>query len=232
MPTPLRPPTQRKAITLYTAATPNGWKVSCALEEFGVPYEVRAIDFKTKEQRSEWYLKICPNGRIPAIVDHANEDFPVFESGAILIYLADRLGKLGGKTPNEKSQVLQWVMFQMAGIGPMQGQANHFLRHAPGKNEYAVERYMKETLRLYGVLDKHLEGRNFIVGNDITVADIANITWVLCAGYINLNLDNFPNLDRWSKTIASRPAIRRGLQVPSSASNPLDSTNTTSTNNE
>src|SRR5690349_10382613 len=157
-------------IELYTAATPNGHKVSIMLEETGLPYTVRPIKLGEKEQKQEWYLKLNPNGRIPTIVDHDNDDFAVFESGAILMYLAEKSGMFLPSEPKPRSRVIQWLMFQMGGIGPMQGQANVFYRYAPEKIPYAIERYQKETVRLYEVLDRQLEGREYLV-DELSIAD-------------------------------------------------------------
>ena len=149
-------------IELFTAATPNGWKVSIALEELGLPYTVRPISLGKLEQKEEWFLKINPNGRIPAIIDHDNGDFAVFESGAILIYLAEKTGKLLPTEPKARSRVLQWLMFQMGGVGPMMGQANVFFRYAPEKIPYAIERYQRESRRLFEVLERQLKDHHYI----------------------------------------------------------------------
>src|ERR1700727_1123837 len=167
-------------IDLYTAATPNGWKISIALEEMGLAYAVHALSFSAQEQKAQWYLKINPNGRIPAIVDRGNGDFAIFESGAILIYLAERTGRLIPKDSKGRSRVIQWLMFQMAGIGPMMGQANVFLRYAPEKIPYAIERYQREVRRLLEVLDLRLATNEYLAG-DYSIADIANWSWV--SGY-------------------------------------------------
>ena len=153
-------------IDLYTAATPNGWKVSIALEELGLPYDVHPLSFSTQEQKAEWYLKINPNGRIPAIVDRANDGFAVFESGAILIYLAEKTGKLMPKDAKGRSRVIQWLMFQMAGVGPMMGQANVFFRYAPEKIPYAIDRYQREVRRLFEVLEHQLSSHPFVAGDE------------------------------------------------------------------
>src|SRR6202051_4579873 len=163
-------------IDLYTAATPNGWKVSIALEELGLAYDVHPLSFSTQEQKAEWYLKINPNGRIPAIVDRANDGFAVFESGAILIYLAEKTGKLMPKDAKGRSRVIQWLMFQMAGVGPMMGQANVFYRYFPEKIQPAIDRYQHESRRLLGVLDERLADNEFLAG-DYSIADIANWCW-------------------------------------------------------
>ena len=151
-------------IDLYTAPTPNGHKISIALEELALPYEVHVIDLQAEEQKKPWFLDLNPNGRIPVIVDRDAEDFAVFESGAILVYLAEKTGKLLPQTPRERSVVIQWLMFQMAGVGPMQGQSNVFFRYAPEKIEYAIRRYQNETKRLYTVLDKRLAEVEYLAG--------------------------------------------------------------------
>jgi GST-like protein len=164
-------------IDLYTAATPNGRKVSIMLEEVGVPYNVIHIKLHNLEQRNPGYVKLNPNGRIPTIVDHDEDDFVVFESGAILIYLAEKSGKLLPTDKKGRSLVIQWLMFQMAGIGPMQGQANVFYRYAPEKIEYAIKRYQRETKRLYRVLDTRLQDHEFLA-DEYSIADIATWPWV------------------------------------------------------
>src|SRR5277367_5088693 len=164
-------------IDLYTAATPNGWKISIALEELGLAYSVHVLSFSKQEQKAEAYLKINPNGRIPAIVDRDNGDSAVFESGAILIYLAEKTGRLMPQDPKGRSVVIQWLMFQMAGIGPMMGQANVFFRYAPEKIPYAIDRYQREVRRLFGVLDRRLADHTYLAG-DYSIADIASWSWV------------------------------------------------------
>src|SRR6267154_3801580 len=200
-------------IDLYTAATPNGWKVSIALEELGLAYDVHPLSFSTKEQKAEWYLKINPNGRIPAIVDRANGDFAVFESGAILIYLAEKTGKLMPKDAKGRSRVIQWLMFQMAGVGPMMGQANVFFRYAPEKIPYAIDRYQRETLRLFGVLDNQLASNEYIAG-DYSIADMALWPWVKGYGWSGVTLEGLSHLQRWDDLVAERPAVKRGCAVP------------------
>ncbi|MGH7859232.1 MAG: glutathione S-transferase family protein, partial [Candidatus Binatia bacterium] len=164
-------------IDLYTAATPNGWKASIMLEEIGLPYTVKHVHLEKLEQKEPEYLKINPNGRIPTIVDRDAGDFAVFESGAILIYLAEKTGKLLPKDVKGRSTVIQWVMFQMGGIGPMQGQANVFFRYAPEKIEYAIKRYHNETKRLYAVLDTRLKDHEYLAG-EYSIADVATWPWV------------------------------------------------------
>ncbi len=200
-------------IDLYTAATPNGYKASIALEELELPRTVHPIDLSKLEQKEEWFLKLNPNGRIPVIVDRENDDHVVFESGAILLYLAEKTGRLLPADPAARSQVIQWLMFQMGGIGPMQGQANVFYRYAPEPIPYAIERYQKETRRLYEVLDRRLAGRDYLVG-DYSIADIASFTWVSTHEWSGVSLDGLGHVRRWLERIEARPAVQRGLVVP------------------
>ena len=198
------------AITLYTAATPNGWKISIALEEMGLPYEVKVIDFAHKEQKAEWYLKLNPNGRIPTLVD---DDFAVFESGAILIYLAEKTGKFLPKEVRGRSRVIQWLMFQKAGIGPMMGQANVFFRYFPEKLHSVIGRYQREVTRLFHVLDTQLAKFEYIAG-DYSIADIALWPWVSGYDYSGVAVDEFSHLQRWLKIVGDRPAVQAGRDVP------------------
>jgi len=200
-------------IDLYTAATPNGWKASILLEELAVPYQVHAVSLSRGDQKQPDYLKINPNGRIPAIVDRDADDFAVFESGAILIYLAEKYGRLLPADVKGRSQVIQWLMFQMGGIGPMQGQANVFFRYAPEKIPYAIDRYQAETKRLYRVLDTQLQGRDFLCG-DYSIADIANWTWVSLHDWAGVSIDDLPALQAWVERIRARPAVQRGIVIP------------------
>lgn len=200
-------------IDLYTAATPNGHKVSIVLEELGLPYTVHALSFDKKEQKSADFLKINPNGRIPAIVDRANGDFAVFESGAILIYLAEKTGKLLPQDPKGRSVALQWLMFQMGNIGPMQGQANVFFRYFPEKLQRAIDRYQHETRRLYEVLDTRLQTVEFLAG-EYSIADIATYPWVRGYEWSGVAVDGLIHLQRWMATLEERPAVQRGLRVP------------------
>ena len=200
-------------IDLYTAATPNGQKVSIMLEELGLPYTVHALSFDKKEQKTPEFLKINPNGRIPAIIDRANDDFVVFESGAILVYLAELSGQLLPKDPKGRSVVMQWLMFQMGGIGPMQGQANVFYRYFPEKLQGAIDRYQHETRRLYEVLNTRLESAPFLAG-DYSIADIATYPWVSKHEWAGVSVDGLPALQRWMAALAARPAVQRGMQIP------------------
>ena len=200
-------------IELFTAATPNGWKASITLEELALPYKVRRIDFEKREQKEPWYLKLNPNGRIPTIVDRDNGGFAVFESGALMIYLAEKTGKLLPSDVKGRSLVIQWLMFQMGGIGPMMGQANVFFRYAPERIPYAIERYQREVRRLFEVLDTRLKEHEFLAG-DYSIADIANWSWVRGYKWSGVTLDGLPNLARWLNTMAERPAVKRGVDVP------------------
>jgi glutathione S-transferase len=200
-------------IELYTAETPNGWKASIALEELELPYQVRPIALSKNEQKQAWYLKLNPNGRIPTIVDHDNGDFAVFESGAILIYLAEKTGRLMPKDPKGRSRVIQWTMFQMGGIGPMMGQANVFFRYAPEKIPYAIERYQREVRRLFEVLNAQLAEHEFLAG-EYSIADIANWSWVHSYSWSGVSIDGLDHLKRWIDTVAARPAVQRGRAVP------------------
>ena len=200
-------------IELYTAATPNGQKISIALEELGLPYRVHALSFDRKEQKAPEYLKINPNGRIPAIVDSENEDFAVFESGAILLYLAEKTGRLMPADVKGRSTVIQWLMFQMGGVGPMQGQANVFFRYFPEKLQGAIDRYQNETRRLYEVLDTRLGEVEYLAG-DYSIADIATYPWVRIHDWSGVSVEGLSHLQRWMAALAARPAVQRGLLVP------------------
>ena len=207
-------------IALYTASTPNGWKASVTLEELGLPYEVRALSLGEGEQKEPWYLAINPNGRIPAIVDHdpadGGEPFAVFESGALMIYLAEKAGALLPTDPRGRSRVIQWLMFQMGGIGPMMGQASVFLRYAPDKIPYAIARYQRESRRLFEVLDGHLATAEYLAG-DYSIADIANWCWVRGHAYAEVSIEGLDHLARWLGAIAARPAAQRGVEIPTRA---------------
>lgn len=200
-------------ITLYTAATPNGWKASIALEELGLDYSVHPIQLDKKEQREPWYLELNPNGRIPTIVDHDNDDFAVFESGAILIYLAEKTGRLMPSDVKGRSTVIQWLMFQMGGIGPMMGQANVFFRYAPQRIPYAIERYQREVRRLFEVLDRRLANNAWLAG-DYSIADIAHYAWVSGYKWSGVSIEGLDRLAGWLERIGERDAVRRGRDVP------------------
>jgi len=200
-------------IDLYTAETPNGWKISITLEELGLPYTVHALALSKNEQKAPWYLKINPNGRIPAIVDRDNDDFAVFESGAIMIYLAEKTGRLLPQDVKGRSLVIQWLMFQMGGIGPMMGQANVFYRYAPEKIPYAIERYQREVRRLLEVLNTRLADNEYLAG-EYSIADIANWSWVRGYEWSGVSIEGLKPLARWLSTIEARPAVTRGRAVP------------------
>jgi GST-like protein len=200
-------------IDLYTWATPNGYKISVTLEELGLPYTVYPIDIGQGVQKQPDFLKINPNGRIPAIVDREEGDFPIFESGAIMLYLAEKTGKLMPTDRKGRSRVTQWLMFQMAGVGPMQGQANVFFRYFPEKLQPAIDRYQNETRRLYTVLDTQLSRGEYLAG-DYSIADIANWAWVRIHDWSGVSVDGLPNLQRWLAAIEQRPAARKGITVP------------------
>ncbi len=201
-------------IDFYTSNTPNGRKVSIMLEETELPYNLIHLHLSKFEQRQDWYLKINPNGRIPAIVDRDNDDFAVFESGAILIYLAEKTGQFLPTDVKGRSTVIQWLMFQMAGIGPMQGQANVFYRYAPEKIEYAIGRYQRETKRLYTVLDTRLGDSEFIAGDIYSIADMAAYPWITLHNWAGVDIDDLTNLRRWMTAVRRRPAVTRGMDVP------------------
>ncbi|MCF8155206.1 MAG: glutathione S-transferase N-terminal domain-containing protein [Rhodoferax sp.] len=203
-------------IDLYTAATPNGHKVSIALEELALPYTLKVLDLAKGEQKTPEFLAICPNGRIPAIVDRDEDNFAVFESGACLIYLAEKSGQLMPADAKGRSRVLQWLMFQMGGIGPMMGQANVFYRYFPEKIQPAIDRYQGESKRLFRVLDGHLKDHEFLAG-DYSIADIANWAWVRTHKWSGVDVDDLPHLQRWLELIRARPAVQRGLLSPPSA---------------
>ena len=200
-------------IDLYTSPTPNGWKASVTLEELGTPYTVRPIDLSSGAQKQPDFLAINPNGRIPAIVDRANGDFAVFESGAIMIYLAEQAGRLLPTDARGRSLVIQWLMFQMGGIGPMMGQANVFSRYWPEKYQPAIDRYQNESRRLFEVLESRLKDHEYLAG-DYSIADIANWSWVRTHPWSGLDIDGLPNLVRWRDAIAARPAAQKGVAVP------------------
>jgi glutathione S-transferase/GST-like protein len=202
-------------IELFTAATPNGHKVSIALEELGLPYSLRVLDLGKGEQKEPWFLAINPNGRIPAIIDHDAGDFAVFESGAILVYLAERTGRLIPSDPRGRSRVMQWLMFQMGGVGPMMGQANVFFRYLPEKIPIAIDRYQGEVKRLFRVLDGRLAQVEYLAG-DYSIADIAHFAWVRTWKWSGVPIDDLPHLSRWVEAIRARPAVEAGLQRPPS----------------
>jgi GSH-dependent disulfide-bond oxidoreductase len=199
-------------IDLYTFTTPNGRKASIMLEELELPYTPHVIDIRNGDQFTPEFVAINPNSKIPAIVDR-DTDITVFESGAILIYLAEKTGKLLPTDPKPRYAVLEWLMLQMGGVGPMFGQLNHFKRFAPEPIPYAIARYETETLRLYTVLDQQLARYDYL-GGDYSIADIATYPWVAIYAFQGLTLDNHPNLKRWFEQVAERPAVQKGMAVP------------------
>jgi GSH-dependent disulfide-bond oxidoreductase len=203
-------------IDLYTWATPNGRKVSVMLEETGLVYEVHAINLQKGDQFKPEYLAINPNNKIPAIIDRdgpGGKAYALFESGAILMYLAEKTAKLMPTESRARYEVIQWLMFQMGGVGPMFGQAHNFFRYDPQQNSYGVERFKKEVARLYGVMDKRLGESPFLAG-EYSIADIATYPWVARYEMHRTKLEDFPNIKRWFDTISARPAVQRGMAVP------------------
>ena len=201
-------------ITLYTWSTPNGFKISIALEELGLDYEVMPVDIRKGEQSVADFLAISPNGKIPAIVD---DKVSLFESGAILLYLANKSGRLAPASGTTNYfRMMQWLMWQMAHFGPMLGQVHHFLKFNPGKSEYAEQRYYQEALRLYRVLDARLDGRDYIA-DEFSIADIATWPWASRYEFQQIDLHDYPNVLRWYRSLAERPAFRRGYAVPNAA---------------
>jgi glutathione S-transferase/GST-like protein len=200
-------------IDLYTSPTPNGYKVTILLEELGLPYTVHAIDLSSGAQKEPWFLAINPNGRIPAMVDRANGDFPVFESGAMMLYLAERAGKFIPSDEKGRSLVVQWLMFQMGGLGPMMGQANVFARYFPEVIQPAIDRYRRESRRLLEVLDTRLADHEYLAG-DYSIADIANFAWARIHEWPGVDIGGLDHLSRWMEAIAARPAVQRGLLIP------------------
>jgi len=200
-------------IDLYTSATPNGWKASVTLEELALPYEVHAIDLMKGEQKTPEFLAMNPNGRIPVIIDRDAKDFTVFESGAIMIYLAEKTGQLLPTEAQARSRVIQWLMFQMGGLGPMMGQANVFYRYLPEKIDVAIKRYQGEASRLLGVLDHQLADNEYLAG-EYSIADIANWCWARTARWSGVDITPYENLLRWMDQIKKRPAAQAGIKVP------------------
>jgi GSH-dependent disulfide-bond oxidoreductase len=199
-------------IDLCTWSTPNGRKVSIALEEMGLPYKANAVDIGKDEQFKPEFLKISPNNRIPAIVDNDN-GLALFESGAILMYLADKTGKFWPKDAKARWQTTQWLMWQMGGVGPMLGQVHHFVKYNAGKAPYAEERYLKEAKRLYGVLDKQLDKSDYVAG-EYSIADMSIWPWISRFEWQQMDLNQYPNVKRWYVAIAKRPAVQKGYDVP------------------
>ena len=202
-------------IDLYFAPTPNTWKASIMLEECGLPYRVVPVDIMAGDQKKPAFLAINPNGRIPAIVDNdaPGGPLPVFESGAILIYLAEKTGRFLAPSGRARIEALSWLMWQMGGLGPIAGQAHHFRRYAPPGNEYSAERFVKESARLYGVMDSHLSGHEWLAGGAYSIADISCWGWVWYHRMHGQNLDSFPSVARWFFAVSERPAVQRGRAV-------------------
>ena len=203
-------------IDLYTANTPNGYKISIALEEMGLKYRVHHLDLMEGDQKKPEFLAINPNGRIPAIIDRDNNDFAVFESAAILIYLAEKSGKLLPAHPDKRSHTLQWLMFQMGGVGPMMDQANVFHRYLPEKIPTAIERYQHESRRLFEVINHQLSDNRYLSGDDYTIADIATWPWVRIFEWSGVDISGLEHLARWMNEIAERPAVQIGIVTPAS----------------
>ena len=202
-------------IDLYAWPTPNGYKISIMLEEAGLPYHVIPVDIGKGDQFTPEFLKLSPNNKMPAIVDHDGpngRDYPLFESGAILMYLAEKTGQLMPSEVAERYRVVEWLMFQMGGVGPMLGQTHHFRHYAPEPIPYAVNRYTREAGRVYGVLDRRLGEAEYLAG-DYSIADIATFPWLRSHERQGQNLDDFPNVKRWFEAINARPAVERGLQL-------------------
>jgi GSH-dependent disulfide-bond oxidoreductase len=200
-------------IDLYTSSTPNGWKASVTLEELGLSYATHAIELSKQTQKEPWFLRISPNGRIPAIVDREVGEFAVFESGAIMIYLAEKTGRLMPTDAKGRSRVMQWLMFQMGGVGPMMGQANVFFRYWHETYQPAIDRYQHESRRLLTVLDEQLKHHEYLAG-DYSIADIANWCWVRTHKWSGINVEGLDHLMRWVDKIAQRPAVQCGVKVP------------------
>lgn len=211
-------------IELYTAPTPNGYKASIALEEMEIPYNCHTVDLTADEQKTPEFLAICPNGRIPAIVDTDEDNLAVFETGAIMIYLAEKSGQFLPTDVAGRSRVIQWLMFQMGGIGPMMGQANVFFRYFPEKIPAAIQRYQSEVRRLFEVLDGQL-GRSEYLAGDYSIADMANWAWVRTHSWSGVDVDGLENLQRWLGAIKARPKAQAGVAVPFDIADMLDSKN-------
>ncbi len=211
-------------IDVYSTATPNGHKVHIMLEECGLPYRVHHINIGEGDQFKPEFLAISPNNKIPAIVDQEGPDgkpMSLFESGAILVYLASKVGKFLGNTDREKFTTLQWLMFQMGGVGPMLGQTHHFRIYAPEKIEYAVNRYTNEAKRLYGVIDRQVAKHRFLAGDEYTIADIATFPWLRSWKNQGIDWADYPHAKRWFDEIAARPAVQRGVEVLANLRKPL-----------
>lgn len=204
-------------LTLYTAGTPNGWKPSIVLEELDLPYKVVTLDIFKNETKEPWFETINPNGRIPALTDHETGQ-NIFESGAIMWYLCEKFDQAGTLLPKDlvkRTDAHCWLMFQMGGVGPMQGQANHFIKYCKEDLPYAKSRYLDETKRLYGIMDKHLKDNEWLAAGQYSLADIANFSWVAASPILDgIKLEEFPSLKKWYDIIKARPAVTKGLNVP------------------
>jgi GSH-dependent disulfide-bond oxidoreductase len=213
-------PSSPEAVQLYYWPTPNGWKISIMLEECGLPYDVRLVNIGRGEQFTPEFLAISPNNRIPAIVDPngpGGEPISVFESGAILQYLARKTGRFGGADEREQVSIEEWLFWQVGGLGPMAGQANHFRNYAPEKIGYGIDRYTNEVNRLYGVMNKRLEKSEYLAGAHYSIADIASVGW--CRGWERMgqNISEFPHFARWLDQVMARPAVQKGVAVGAEA---------------
>ena len=211
-------------IDLYFWPTPNGWKITLMLEECGLPYDIKLVNLGEKEQFKDSFLKISPNGRMPAIVDPdgpGGAPISIFESGAILVYLAEKHGKFLPKSGAERYRVMEWLMWQMGGVGPMLGQAHHFRRAAKVENPYGIERYTNESHRLYGVADRRLADNAYLGGAEYSIADMATFPWMARHEWHATDLNDFPNVKRWYAQLAERPAVQKGMAVPPVADNPI-----------
>ena len=211
-------------IDLHYWPTPNGWKISIFLEEVGLPYNVVPVDIAAGDQFEEEFLKISPNNKMPAIVDHEGPDggpISLFESGAILIYLSEKTGQFFPQDPRVRYEILSWLMFQMGHVGPMLGQAHHFRGYAPEKIPYAIDRYTNEAARLYGVMDRHLADNDYFVG-DYSIADVAIYPWLVPYERQGQDMNDFPNLYRWFEQVGARPAVERGLALGEELRKPIE----------
>ena len=207
-------------INLFTAATPNGQKIHIALEETGLPYQLTWVDIGRGDQFNPEFLTISPNNKIPAIIDPngpGGAPLPLFESGAILLYLAEKTGKLIPTDAAARYECVQWLMFQMGGVGPMLGQAHHFLHFNPEASEYASQRYANEVKRLYGVMDKRLDDARYLAGDDYSIADMATWPWLSRFEWQGIDLNKYPNVRRWYVEISERPAVQKGYDIPDKA---------------
>ena len=200
-------------IDLYTAPTPNGWKASVTLEELELPYETHTVNLTKNEQKEPWYLEICPNGRIPAIVDRDEGGLAIWESGALMVHCAEKAGRLLPASGPGRAKVLSWLMFQMGGVGPMMGQANVFFRYFPEKLQPAIDRYQNEGRRLFEVLDRRLDESEWLA-DEFSIADIANWCWTRTYRWSGIDIEGLENVRRWHAAMKARPGCQRGVEVP------------------